>query len=296
MDKKKRNVAALGILTILAAIVFYLGFYYLLGNPVLKGGMDVIVRLDNGAGLKRGDRVILQGVEVGSVKDVELQGPGRVIVTLRLNDRIEMPADTKARITGDVFGAHSIELVPGDAVVKLEQDDTIGGLRERALTELAGDIGSRVSGVLSRADSLLSQQTIADLRETAAVLPSSATELRAALTELRGAAAALRRTTLEVESAKTGEAMRSALMRVDESAKALTLTANALERASVAIEQSAGSLASITKKIDQGQGTMGRLVNDSSLYLEIHGAAREFRSLAADVRARPSRYINLKIF
>ncbi len=296
MDRKKRNLAALGALTILAAIVFYVGFYYLLGNPLFKGGMDVIVKLDNGAGLKRGDRVELQGVEVGSVKDVELEGPSRVIVTLRLNDRISLPADTKARITGDVFGAHSIELVPGDAVVKLEKGDTIGGLRERALTELAGDIGTRMTGVLSRADSLLSGQTVNDLRETAAILPASASELRAALTELRGAAAALRRTTQEVEGAKTGEAIRSALTRVDESARALTVTANALERAAAAIEQSAGSLASITRKIDLGQGSLGRLVNDSTLYLEFWGAAREFRTLAADVRARPRRYINLEIF
>jgi phospholipid/cholesterol/gamma-HCH transport system substrate-binding protein len=296
MDRKKRNLAALGVLTILAAIIFYVGFYYLLGNPIFKGGMDVIVKLDNGAGLKRGDRVVLQGVEVGSVKGVGLEGPSRVIVTVRLNDRFDLPADTKARITGDVFGAHSIELVPGDAVVMLEKGDTIGGLRERALTEMAGDIGSRVSGVLSRADSLLSQQTVSDLRETAAILPGSAVELRAALTELRGAATALRRTTLEVESAKTGEALRAALLRVDESVRGLAVTAAALERAAAAVEVSAGSLASITRKIDQGQGSLGRMVNDSALYVEFSAAAREFRMLAADVRARPSRYINLKIF
>jgi phospholipid/cholesterol/gamma-HCH transport system substrate-binding protein len=213
-----------------------------------------------------------------------------------MNDRMDLPADTRARITGDVFGAHSIELVPGDAVVKLEKDDTIGGLRERALTEVAGDIGTRVTGVLSRADSLLSQQTVNDLRETAAILPASATELRAALAELRVAANALRRTTQEFEGAKTGEAIRAAITRVDESARVMGIAAASLERAAAAIELSAGSLASITRKIDQGQGSLGRLVNDSSLYLEVLGTAREFRTLAADVRARPRRYINLEIF
>jgi phospholipid/cholesterol/gamma-HCH transport system substrate-binding protein len=296
MDRKKRNLAALGLLTILAAVVFYFGFYYLLGSPAFKGGMDVNVKLDNGAGLKRGDRVVLQGVEVGSVKSVDLEAPGRVIVVARMNDRMDLPADTKAKITGDVFGAHSIELVPGDAVVKLEKGDTIGGLRERALTEMAGDIGTRVTGVLSRADSLFSQQTVNDLRVTAAALPASATELRAALAELRAAANALRRTTQEFEGAKTGEAIRAAITRVDESARVMGVAAASLERAAAAIELSAGSLASITRKIDQGQGSLGRLVNDSSLYLEVLSTAREFRILAADVRARPRRYINLEIF
>src|SRR5262245_62452487 len=103
MDKRNRNIAALGGLTILAIVVFFWGFYYLLGNPVLKGGMDVVVALDNGAGLKRGDRVQLQGVEVGSVKSVALQGADRVIAVLRLNDKLPLPADTRARISGDVF-------------------------------------------------------------------------------------------------------------------------------------------------------------------------------------------------
>ena len=99
-DKRKRNVAALGALTILAVAVFFWGFYYLLGNPVFKGGMDVVVALDHGAGIKRGDRVLLQGVNVGSVKDVKLAGARGVIVTLRLNDRLPLPADTRARVHG----------------------------------------------------------------------------------------------------------------------------------------------------------------------------------------------------
>jgi phospholipid/cholesterol/gamma-HCH transport system substrate-binding protein len=289
MDKKKRNVAALGTLTILAVIVFFWGFYYLLGNPVLKGGMDVVVAMENGAGLKRGDRVQLQGVEVGSVKSVALQGAERVIAVLRLNDKLPLPADTRARISGDVFGAHAVELVPGTAMVKLEKGDTIGGMTEPALTEMAGELGTRATGLLTRADSLLSAQTVRDLRATASVLPSSALELRAAFSELRMASAALRRTTEEVEGARTGAALHAAVTRVEESARALTATANAMER-------SANSLASVIGKIDQGQGTLGRLINDSTLYLEFFGAAREIRTLAADVRARPRRYINLEIF
>lgn len=289
-EKKKRNILALGVLTTIAAIVFFWGFYYLLGTPVLKGGMDVVVLLQNGAGLKRGDRVQYQGVNVGSVKAVRLAGgAGGVIAELRLNDRMALPADTRASVTGDVFGAHVIELLPGTAIVKLEAGDTIRGLSAPALTDMAADLSTRATGLISRADSLLSPQTVRDLQATASVLPSSAVELRAAFAELRLASAALRRTALEVEGAKSGEALRSAVGRVEESARALTVTAQAMER-------SITSLSSVFRKIDEGQGTLGRLVNDTTLYFELNGAARELRVLAADVRARPRRYINLEIF
>jgi phospholipid/cholesterol/gamma-HCH transport system substrate-binding protein len=216
-------------------------------------------------------------------------GAEGVALTLRLNDRLPLPADTRAQVSGDVFGAHTVDLVPGTALVKLEKGDTIRGATEQALTEVAGELGTRASDLLTRADSLFSPQTLRDIQATASVLPSSALELRAAFRELRMASAALRRTTEEVEGARSGEALASAVSRVEESARALTATANAMERSVV-------SLSSVFRKIDEGQGTLGRLINDSTLYLEFQGAAREIRVLAADVRARPRRYINLEIF
>jgi phospholipid/cholesterol/gamma-HCH transport system substrate-binding protein len=62
------------------------------------------------------------------------------------------------------------------------------------------------------------------------------------------------------------------------------------------MERSLGSFASVLDKIDQGRGTLGRLVNDPSLYVELNQTLREMSQLAADIRERPSRYINLRIF
>jgi len=289
MDKRKRNIAAIGGLTIIAVVVFLWGFYYLLGNPVFQGGMDVTVHLPNGAGLKRGDPVHLQGVEVGSVKDVRLIPAGGVIAELRLHEDLPLPADTRASVSGDVFGAHTVDLQPGAAMVHLEEGDTIRGVAERALTAVAGDIGSQATTLLTRFDSLLSPANINNLGATAAVLPSSAEQLRLAFIQLHQASAALRRTAMEVEDARTGEAVGRAVARAEESAQALTALANALER-------SIGPLTSVFEKIDRGQGTLGRLVNDSSLYVEVNGAAAEFRTLAADIKKNPRRYINLEIF
>src|SRR5688500_457042 len=195
MDNTKRNVAALGALTVLAVVLFVFGLYYLLGSPLLKGGMDVVVMLESGGGLKRGDRVTLQGVNVGAVRGVQLNGPQGVTATLRLNDDLPLPADTRANIVGDVFGAHTVELMPGTAMVKLEKGDTLRGMNEPALAETATELSATARNVLIRADSLLSPQAVADIHATTSILPSSALQLRAAFTELRLAAAALKRTT-----------------------------------------------------------------------------------------------------
>ena len=66
--------------------------------------------------------------------------------------------------------------------------------------------------------------------------------------------------------------------------------------AAASMERSLTTMDSVMTKIDRGTGTLGLLVNDSSLYYTLHETLREFGALAADIRERPERYINLRIF
>jgi len=288
MSKRTRNITALGLLTVAATIIFFWGMYYLLGNPLLRGGMDVAIRLDDGGGLKRGDRVHLQGVEIGTVRDVDLTASG-VVVVVRVRSDLALPDDSRATITGDVFGAHAVELVPGVSRLSLGGHDTIPGGAAPQITQIAADLSARAQQVLSGVDSLLSPAAVRDVHATAAVLPEGAAELRAAFSELKAAAAALRRTAEGVEDARAGAAIAGAASEIERSAEALT-------SAVASVERSFGTFAAVLAKIDDGRGTLGRLVNDSTLYVEFNQALREMGLLAADIRERPSRYINLRIF
>jgi phospholipid/cholesterol/gamma-HCH transport system substrate-binding protein len=289
MDKRKRNIVTIGALTIVAAIVFFWGLYWLLGTPVLRGGTNIVVALENGGGLKRSDRVQLQGVEVGSVTSVVLSPRGGVIAELRVADNLALPADTRAAITGDVFGAHSVALIPGEAMLQLGDGDTIYGLTSPQLTDLASSLSTQVSAVLAGADSLLAPSAIADVHATAAALPGSALELRAAMVELRAAAAALRRSTESLASADAGPALSRTIAEIER-------TAQSLNAAAQNMGTSLDDFASVMAKIDRGQGTLGRMVNDSSVYLELNEVLREVRALATDIRQRPQRYIDLRVF
>jgi phospholipid/cholesterol/gamma-HCH transport system substrate-binding protein len=289
MDKRERNLATLGTLTAVAVVIFVFGMYWLLGTPLLRGGMDVAIVLENGGGLKRSDRVQLQGVEVGNVAEVRLNPAGGVYVRLRLQDGLSLPTDTRAAVRGDVFGAHTVDLIPGQSLVRLSPGDTIRGAATPELSQIAGDLSARVEAVLVSADALLSPGAVSDLHATASVLPGGAQELRAAFEELRFATAALRRTAERAETADTGERINNTVTEFERSARAITAAAGRME-------QSLGSFASVLDKIDSGNGTLGRLVNDTTMYYELSHTLREMRALATDVRERPTRYINLRIF
>lgn len=288
MDKRKRNIIGLGALTAVAIVLFVWGMYFLLGNPMFREGMDLVVWLDDGAGLKRGDRVHMKGVEIGTVQSMALNREG-VFAGVRLNQVLELPEDSRATVTGDVFGAHTVDLLPGASSRSLESGDTIRGAPVPELLSMAGSLSQRAEAVLSSADALLSPQTISDVQATAEVMPATARELQAAFVELRRASTALARSTQNLENARAGDRVAAALDEVQASARALT-------DASASLQTSLERFSSIAGKIDRGDGTLGRLVNDSTLYLEMNNTLREIRALANDVRERPTRYFNVRVF
>ena len=53
---------------------------------------------------------------------------------------------------------------------------------------------------------------------------------------------------------------------------------------------------SVLEKMNRGQGSLGLMLNDSSLYRHTDSLILELRALAADLKANPKRYISLKIF
>jgi phospholipid/cholesterol/gamma-HCH transport system substrate-binding protein len=289
MDKRKRNMAMLGGLTTVATVLFVWGLFYLLGTPLFSGGIDVSLVLDNGAGLKRSDPVQLQGVRVGNVTDIRLAPAGGVLVSVRLDDDLALTADTRAIVRGDVFGAHMVQLINGESMIRLSEGDTIRGVASPELSQLAGDLSARVESLLISADALLSPQAVADVHATASVLPASAQELRAAFEELRFASAALRRTAERVEGSDSGERLNSTIAEVERGARTLGAAAGRME-------ESLGSFASVLGKIDNGRGTLGLLVNDTTMYYEMNQTLREMRALATDIRERPGRYISVRIF
>jgi phospholipid/cholesterol/gamma-HCH transport system substrate-binding protein len=245
--------------------------------------------MEDGAGLNRGDRVQLHGVQVGTVRGVQLRAADRVNVRIKVDNGVRLPADTRAVSRADVFGSSTVDLIPGQALVMLQGGDTIRGVAQKPLPDLAAELGGQARILLASADSLLSPAAVSDLRATASVLPATAQQLQAAFAELTHAASALRRVAEEMEKAQTGANAGETLAEVRASARAATATLGTMDG-------SLQSFASVMAKIDRGEGSLGRLINDTTLYGELSATLREVRELTVDVKENPRRYISLRLF
>ena len=69
-----------------------------------------------------------------------------------------------------------------------------------------------------------------------------------------------------------------------------------LERLTSRLDSLRATLQSVSGKVDRGDGSLGKLVNDPKLYDEAKATVTELKALIADIKANPKKYVNVRVF
>lgn len=289
-----------GLLLIVSFIALVLGIAWISGRQ--PGGDRLVVYAvspESGA-VTSGTPITLLGVEVGSVRQVTL-ATDQVTLELVVSFDGQLPRDTRGEIrTAGFLGANVIALIPGTSPEPLATGDTIPASPSPGLNELAGTLGDRAGRVLEQTERLLSDSMIADVQSAAGSMASGLEDVQqlleresAALEEL---IEALNTASKELATAASSPELDRTLANID------SLTAR-LAAASDDLDSSSESLASILRKVDEGDGTLGKMVNDGALYdrltaatENIQAATEEIALLTRDVRADPEKYLGAMKF
>ena len=119
------------------------------------------------------------------------------------------------------------------------------------------------------------------------------TELSAIANEQRGGlrdlTQSLRRSAESLEDATAGPELASAIAQADSAMAALESTSRTLDEAALSLREVLG-------RMERGEGTLGRLSTDESLYANLNAAAESLNALLVDLQANPRKYISISIF
>lgn len=283
-----------GALVLVSVLVLVAGVLWITGAEIGRERLRLHAVTPDAAQVASGSRVYLRGVDVGSVERVEL-AEDRAVLRLEV-DETSLPRDTRAEVRPSGFlGSQMVRLVPGSSERLLADGDTIAAGTAPDLQSIASQLGSDVTAVLERTRTLLSGETVDDVRGSARSVSAAMRELRSLVEAERRTISslldALERTARRLSEATSGPELERSVARVDSLTRRLDAIGGELEGSS-------RSLTSILAKVDGGEGSLGRLVNDPRLYdrfaaaaENVQTASEELALLARDVRSRPGRYL-----
>lgn len=289
-----------GVLMILAFLGLVVGIFWISGARFGGDDLTLFVEAQDAGALTEGATVTLRGVPVGSVEEIRLV-QGGVVLRLEASPGATLPADTRAAIESAGFlGQVGVALRPGQAAESLVSGDTIQAVSAPGLTQLADQLGSQADEVLERTQRLLSDSLIASVEAGAGAFAGTMTELESVMERqsatLEQLIQNLSAMSASLERATDGPELERTVRSID------SLTAQ-LAEASTTLDSTAESLDSILRKIDDGEGSMGRLVNDPVLHDKmvaamenLQAASEEVALMMRDFREDPEKYTSgLKI-
>ena len=267
---------------------------------LFRGRYIISTSVPNASGIRKGDPVQMHGVNVGRIMGFDIGASG---VEIRLEIEGEYPISKDSRVeikASGLFGGMVADIVPGTSAQKVTWGDRLEGGSGPGLFDKMDALAGEADEVAKRVQGLLSEQMVKDLQGGASGAREALASLQAILKEqrgeLRGLSASLKRSAEGLERVTTGPDLERTVKRVDELLARLDATLTTLDRSSTSVE-------SILARMDRGEGTLGKLSTDDTLYknaseatANLNKATVELNKLLADFQAHPRKYINLKVF
>ena len=267
---------------------------------LFRGRYIINTTVPNASGIRKGDPVLMRGVNIGRILSFTILQQ-QVQMRLEIEGEYPVPKDSRVEIKASgLLGGMVADVIPGSSSQSVTWGDTLPGGTGVGLFDKMDALAGEADKVAKRVQGLLSDDMVKDMQGSARGTRESLESLQAILKEQRGElraiSASLKRSSEGLEKVTTGPELERTTKRIDELVGKLDGTA-------ATFDSSAKSLDSILGRMDRGEGTLGKLSTDETLYKNaaeatenLNKATVELNKLLVDFQAHPRKYINLKVF
>lgn len=288
-----------GAVVLLACAILIFGFIWVKGIRFDQTRYRYSVIFPNVGALEVGDPVSVSGVPKGKVDRIELY-EGDVLVTFNLTTDVVLKKDSKFTVMNvGLMGERFIALQTGYSDTLLDISRPIRGYYDTGIPEVMGKMGEMITQVRCLAENLQAavgtessqdalSQTIKNLREitekTNALLDRNQKKLDQTLEDLSYTSAELKEMVKENKGKLQGT--------VDNFSSA----SEKLNNITTTLDSLSISLKNLSSKIEGGEGALGQLLNDTTLYEQIKKTTQNVDSLILDIKKHPKKYLKFSIF
>lgn len=289
----------IGVMALVSGVLLYLGFNYLKGMDFFSPIKTYYVWYDDIDGLTVSNSVVINGFSVGRVNKIVLdQANGNKIkVELQVDKDIVLGDSTKAVLSSlDLLGGKSIVLQLGNNSKKYESDATIIGIKEKGFIKVLGDkatpILSDLDSTILKINTLLGDETNNNVKKMLHNLVMASESMKLLMAENRQNISGITGNVnmLSASLLETEKSLKPILAKFNSIAD--SLNDMELKRVVNNANTAVVNLASITDKINKGEGSLGAMINDRKTVDNLNKTLTDIDFLVVDFKNNPKNYLS----
>lgn len=307
----------IGFIVTISLALLYWGINFLKGKDVFSKERVFVAVYNDVAGLEKTNPITINGLHVGQVRNMNFAPDGRakVVIELVLKNSIDIPSNSTAKIiSSDLLGSKAVEITLGNSTVMAEPGDTLISDIEMSIKE---EVNRQLQPLKTKAEYLMgSIDTVLTMLQSL-FSHDNTNNFSKSVKSIANSFENLESTTETLDTLISGQ--RSRMENILESIDAITLNlrnnedelnniihnfssvSDTLAKIRFAqtmqhVDKTMADLSQITSKINQGEGSIGMLINNDSLYIELEKSSRELNLLLEDIRLNPKKYVRFSVF
>ncbi len=318
MTKEKRRIIKTGILFVIVIILLIWGVNYIRSNDIITGKTRLFAVYDNVKELSEGNHVYLNGTKIGKVVKVDfLKGNlNKLVVEFHIRKDIQIPDSSIAMISStDIMGTKGLRIVLNNHTKTFHQTgDTLLSDVEASIQE---EVNQQILPLKLKTESMIGTLDSLLVAFRAVFNPATRLNIKKSFEHIQ-----LTLQNLESTSSRLDTLMRSEKKRISQIIRnAESITEN-LENNNETInriltnfgdisdtlvsanfvnviyqaETSITRLSEVLDKVEKGEGSLGLLINDKTLYDKLENTAHDLDQLLLDIKKNPKRYVRFSAF
>ena len=286
----------IALVAIVGLVVLFFGLQFLKGVNLTSTDTRYYAQFDDMSGLSANSPVYADGYKVGIVKDIIFNYGGSQpnLAVLDIDAKMRLPKGTAAEIETDMLGNIKLNLLlannprermqPGDTIMGNMSQGLMG--RVETMLPALEKMLPKLDSILTSVNTLLADPAIANSLHNMERISSDLTVTTRELNTMMGS---------------VNRQLPGLLTKADgvmDNTQRLTANLSAIDvQATMAkVNATLDNVEQMTQALNSKEGTIGLLLRDPSLYLNLSNTMRSADSLLVDLKAHPKRYVHFSLF
>ncbi len=285
MNYKKMSFIS-GVVIFFGALILMITIITLSSERVFfTRDYKIFVKFPDVIGLQDKAKVFMRGYRIGWTKDVRFLDDG-VLVRVDINKKYKIPVDSKFEInTITMLGEKAITIHPGRSKQFIKPGSTVQGQNKDIMTQ-AKEILEMVKNSLANGD----------LKDKTEKISESIDLVHSLLANANKKVSQLDVQQYNSDMHQVGLAGKKTQITMQTANDSIKVSLAKFNRTMEELSSLSAQLKEIARKINQGKGSAGALVNDKAYIENLNKTINELNTLISDFKKHPKKYIDLSIF